>query len=314
MSKYTQKEETEIVKDALTLTNAIEIETHELSKQKSKQFKPKPKAPTHETIEVPTVEVQMPQAPKTNYTFGEYLRDNILYLVISLFCWPFIFYALFQFSKKKNEINEELKLSPKYQNAVAEAENNAKLEQQKINDEIAKQQNEIDNKYNADLEHYNTVIIPNYNKEFDIWKISQKTKISLLENEIQFNKETLNALYEATGLISSRYRNSEWLMWLYEDMSTSDHDIARAIDLTNVERQINATKQVGEKIKNSIDSMHASMMSGFNAVYSAIDEGNEELIKTRRAQNLANTTGIIQRYNLNKMMKSQQEILENHFN
>lgn len=125
----------------------------------------------------------------------------------------------------------------------------------------------------------------------------------MLEDEIQFNKETLAALYEATGLISSRYRDAEWLMWMYEDMSTSDHDIARATDLMNAERQIEETKRAGEKTADAINSMHSSMMSGFNAVYSAIDEGNEELVRMRRTQNLANTTGIIQRYNLNNSIR-----------
>ena len=97
-------------------------------------------------------------------------------------------------------------------------------------------------------------------------------------------------------------------------MSTSDHDIARATDLMNAERQIEESKRAGEKTADAINSMHSSMMSGFNAVYSAIDEGNEELVRMRRTQNLANTTGIIQRYNLNKVMKSQSEMLEKHFN
>lgn len=314
MSKYTQKEETEIVKDALTLTNSIAIETHELDRQRTLKFKSKPVAPTHETLEIPTVKVEMPRAPKTDYSFGEYMKENVLYIVISLCFWPFLIYAFVQYSKKTKEMNEQLKLSPEYLQAVEDAENKAKAEQQKINDDIAEKQAEIDKKYQAELENYNTVVIPNFDKEFDAWKITQKAKITMLEDEIQFNKETLAALYEATELIASRYRNAEWLMWLYEDMSTSDHDIARATDLINAERQIHATKEAGAKMTHAINSMHSSMMSGFNAVYGAIDEGNEELVRMRRSQNLANTTGIIQRYNLNKMMKSQQEMLEKHFN
>lgn len=314
MSKYTQKEETEIVKDALTLTNSIAIETYELDRQRTLKFKSRPVAPTHETLEIPTVKVEMPQAPKTDYSFGEYMKENVLYIVISLCFWPFLIYAFVQYSKKTKEMNEQLKLSPEYLQAVEDAENKAKAEQQKINDDIAEKQAEIDKKYQAELEHYNTVVIPNFDKEFDVWKITQKAKITMLEDEIRFNKETLAALYEATGLISNRYRDAELLMLLYEDMSTSDHDIARATDLMNAERQIHATKEAGAKMTHAINSMHSSMMSGFNAVYGAIDEGNEELVRMRRTQNLANTTGIIQRYNLNKMMKSQQEMLEKHFN
>lgn len=63
----------------------------------------------------------------------------------------------------------------------------------------------------------------------------------------------------------------------------------------------------------AINDMYSSMISGFHAVYDAIDEENEILAKTRRDQNLAAAAGIIQRHNLNKMMKSQNKMLSKVF-
>ena len=160
MSAYTQEQETVIVRDAMTLTTAIQIDAEELKKQKAKQFKSKPAAPLHKRLQVPTVTVNLPPEPKTSYSFVDYLKENLLYLLISLFCWPLWIYAYLQYSKRKKEIEEQLKQLPDHQKAVEEAKKQAEFEQQKVKDAVAKQQAEIDEKYQSDLEHYNTVVIP----------------------------------------------------------------------------------------------------------------------------------------------------------
>lgn len=100
MSKYTHEQEVEIVKDAMMLTAAIKIGEEELSKQKCKKFKAKPTAPVHKQLEVPKVTIKMPPEPKVNYTFTDFLRGEILYIVISLLVWPFILYAFAKYCEK----------------------------------------------------------------------------------------------------------------------------------------------------------------------------------------------------------------------
>ena len=136
----------------------------------------------------------------------------------------------------------------------------------------------------------------------------------MLDEEVQFNKDTLEALYASTQLISNRYRNFVILQWLYDELSTSDITYERAVDLYNEESLKNTVINASGRVTGAINSMHSSMISGFDALYDAVDEGNEVLAKTRRDQNLANTAGIIQRHNLNKMMKSQNAQLDEHFN
>lgn len=104
------------------------------------------------------------------------------------------------------------------------------------------------------------------------------------------------------------------MQWLYDELSTSDITYERAVDLYNEESLKNTVINASGRVTGAINSMHSSMISGFDALYDAVDEGNEVLAKTRRDQNLANTAGIIQRHNLNKMMKSQNAKLDEHFN
>lgn len=314
MSNYTQKQETEIVRDAMMLTAAIRIGEEELENQREKVFKLKPSAPKHKKLEIPEVKVQMPPEPTTSYSFTDFMKENTLYIVFSVVFWPFLIYAFVQYSKKKNEILKQLKQGPDYQKALKEAKEKAEAEQLKINSEIAKQQAEIDKQYDSDLNNYNSVIIPTYNQEYEAWKIAKKMKIEFIEEEVNFNKETLDALYSSTRLISNRYRNFGVLQWLYDELSSSDITFERAVDLYENENTRNTIKNVGSKVTGAINSMHSAMLSGFNAIYEAVDEGNETLAKTRRDQNLANTASIIQRHNLNKMIKSQNEMLDKHFN
>lgn len=317
MSNYTQEKETEIVKDAMTLTVAIQIGEAELAKQKAKQFKAKPEAPQREKLKVPQVTVQTPPEPTTDYRFADFMKANKKYILISIVlatCFIGLIYSYYKYTEKKKEIVAQLKQGDEYQNAVKVAREKAESEQQKINEDIARKQAEIDAKYTADLEKYNTVIIPEYERECEVWKIAQKSKIDMLESEVEFNKATLDALYAETKLISVRYRELEILQWLYDELSSSDITFERAIDLYN-DATLQATmKQVGDKVANAIDNMHDAMNSGFHAVYDAIDSGNEILAKTRRDQNLANTIDIVQRHKLNNMMKTQNGILEKHFN
>lgn len=320
MSNYTPEQETSIVKDAMTLTAAIEIGGTELQKQKAKRFRSKPEAPQREKLDVPQVTVQIPPEPKTDYRFTDFMKDNKKYIIIIVISTVLgmgligLIYSYYQYHKKKSEIEEQLKQGDEYQNAIKEAKKNAEMEQQKINTEIGLKQAEIDAKYNAELEHYNNVIIPEYEREHEAWNISQKLKIKMIDEEVQFNKDVLDALYTSTKLISIRYRQLHILQWLYNELSSSDVSFERAVDLYNDQTLTDTVRNVGNQVTGAINDIHLSMISGFNAVYDAIDSGNEILAKTRRDQNLANTADIIQRHKLNKMIKSQNEMMNQMFN
>jgi hypothetical protein len=128
--------------------------------------------------------------------------------------------------------------------------------------------------------------------------------------EIRLNKEALDELYANTKIVSLTYRALWILSWLYNDMSTSDHDIRYATELLDRDRQRLATQEAGNIVRKSVGQVEQTMKVGFNAVYNAIEDGNElqldtinNLSKMRRNMNTGNVIGTVQRHNTNKMLE-----------
>lgn len=339
MREYTQQEQTEIVRDAMMLTTAIQIDQEELRRLQSERFRNKPARPVRTVLDIPTVQPQIPAPPKSQLRYTDYLKANkkrvilfcmaavVLAVLISILMKSFFFMTTFLvpafwialivsvvcYVKKRSESNQQLAQSPEYLAAVEEAKRAAAEQQQKAQEETAKQQAELDANYQAEQEQYDTVTLPAYQQALAEWKKRQAEKIAILQEDLQVNSETLENLYETTKLVSLAYRELWILRWLYDDMRSSDHDIRFAMELLDRDRQRTATEQSGRMVQEAVGDLHSSMMSGFQAVYAAVEEGNEELVKTRRHQNISNAVGIAQRYQLNKAVKAQNAMLEKHF-
>lgn len=331
MSKYTQEQETEIVKDALFLTKTIELEENKLQSVIAEKFYSQPVAPVHQKLTAPHIEPKIPAPPKTTYSLQDMANDllhkNKKMLIIAgvilgvllifsgsmgiaffafgaIFAIPAIIgWFAFTYYKKTKELNQQLTTTPEYFKAVEEAKKFAAEEQDRINKETSERQAKIDAQYATDLEKYNNVLIPNYKKDLAKFEEIRQKKIDMFREDIELNRETLEALYQETKIISLTYRSINTLLWLYNDMSTSDHDIRYATEMYDRQRQLNATLAVGSAVQTSINNLEASVNGGLFAIFEAIEQGNDELAKTRRNENFANTISIIQRHNLNKMVK-----------
>ncbi len=313
MSSYTQPQEVEIVKDAFILTKTIQMENELLNRTVNEKFKTQPAAPIHKTLTAPHIELQIPAPPKTNYGYKDYYEENKVLVIACILLLPFtgflsLLYLEINFIKRKKAVNEDLAQSPEYLKAVEEAKQKAIEEQDRVNKETAEKQSMINAQYTTDLEHYNNVLIPNYKKDLANYNVAKQKKINLLREDIELNQNTLAALYETTKIISITYRDIDLLLWLYNDMATSDHDIRYATELLDRERQLNATYIVGRNIENtirsSISELESSITNGMYSIYGAIEEGNDELVKMRHQATISNTIAIIQRHNLNKMVKN----------
>lgn len=305
MSTYTQEQETEIVKDALFLTKTIELEEEKLVYVENEKFRSQPVAPVHQKLVVPHIEPQIPAPPKTNYNYKDFYQENKKTIRDGIFFGGTISVIKLakDFSNKRKEINESLAHSPEYLKAVEEAKQKAIEKQNRVNKEIAEKQARIDAQYATDLDNYNNVLIPNYKKDLEIFNGIKQKKIDMLREDIELNRETLEVLYQETKIISLTYRDIETLKWLYNDMSTSDHDIRYATELFDRQRQLDATLTIGKSVSNEINNLEASMTENIYAVFCAIEDGNDELAKTRRNENISNTISIIQRHNLNRIIK-----------
>ena len=79
---------------------------------------------------------------------------------------------------------------------------------------VIQEQAKLDAEYEKQKEHYETVVIPEYNDALNTWNVIQEKKISFLEEELKYNNEALNDLYDTSKLISARYREL-WILQLY---------------------------------------------------------------------------------------------------
>lgn len=325
MSKFTQEQETQIVKDARDLTATIEFEQRELQKVKSEQFKALPQEPIRKVVApVQPVQPQYPQKPKTNYTWADFVKEDVksknkILVILCILCmWPvsiYILYSFFGFSKKLKELNDELAKDPKYLQAIEDAEKIAKEKQTQAENAAKVQQDSFDKQYEEAKKQYDNEIVPKYKEEFALWSDLRERKIAILEEEIKLNEETLASLYNESKIISSTYRQLGILCWLYEDMSTSDHDIRYATELLDRDRQRIVTQEAGRMVQRSVSNMEQTMMQGFNAVYNAIEDGNDLqaetidiLSKTRRDMRAGDFIGTVQRHNTNKKLDEMLEM------
>lgn len=221
-------------------------------------------------------------------------------------------------------MNKVLANSPQYLQAKADVEKEAKEKQAAIINERQAKQEQLDLEYSKEKENYDTVLIPQYNDELALWTAQQQMKISIISDDLNSNRNTLAELYETTMLISKNNRSLDKLIWLYEDMSTSEHDIERATDLLNDQNLQDTMKKVGA----SVNKMQKDMNNGFAAVYSSIQQSNyilqegnyimqeglydisNQLTKTRRNLNLGFIASGIQNYNTNRHLKTTNKHFE----
>lgn len=350
MSNYTQEQETEIVLDAMTLTTAIKIENAEIQRLMSESFRRLPAKPVLKEKNPPQkVQPQIPAPPQAKYGFSEYLAEkNLTKGKLMIFCligaalfglfpsfgfgpaffafWIisiivlapsiFIFLSIVIFckcSEKRKALELAAAQSPEYLAEVENAKAEAVAQTEKNMEEYKQWVSTAKAKYEAELENYNTVIVPAYNKEFAHWKEVHQKKIAMLQEDRAVNEKTLAELYDTTKIISVTYRELWILRWLYDDMKSSDHDIRYATELLDRNRQRLATEQSGRMVREAVQDMQSAMEFGFQDVYEAVEAGNDSLAEIRQNQHRANTVGIIQRHNLNKMTKEQNKILKEHF-
>lgn len=350
MSNYTQKQQTEIVRDAMHLTAVIQLEKEELSRVKAERFRTAPPAPVRKVLPIPTVAPSLPPKPQVQYTFKESITEHKKSLIVLLAIlglsivllsilptflavmsgmvvvgasWVIVIYFVrgyFRFRKEREHLNNEAAQSQEYLNAVAKAQREAEVKQVQMQKETQQEQEHLDAQYAQAKKEYETAIVPAYRNELSQWKDKQNKKIEYLEEDIAINESTLENLYETTKLISLTYRKLEILYWLYDDMRTSDHDIRYATELLDRDRQRAVTEEAGRKVKVAIRELEDTMHNDLGYVYTAIEDGNTklddlrgELGKMRRDMKVGFGASIYQRWGTNKELREMKEILKEGF-
>ena len=218
-----------------------------------------------------------------------------------------------RYRKTLEIMNENIKRTPKYLQMKYQADMFAQQKQAEITNNIWAQQANYDEEYSRALENYELVVLPQYETAKAKWEADHNTMIQVVSDDLNNNIQLKTELYESTQLISVKLRSIDKLLWLYEDMSSSEHDIERSTDLLNAER----LQESINNIHSSINRMHQNMMEGMSAIFSEVQYGNyvmedlkKELVKTRVHLDLHAFASGIQTHNTNKQLKSMNKQFE----
>ncbi|MCR5328213.1 MAG: hypothetical protein K6E12_05145 [Saccharofermentans sp.] len=250
-------------------------------------------------------------------TFQEYkavnIVVNIVFGIFALISAGIAAFALFTFLTQKKKYNiyySDVKNSEEYKNECIAASQATEQKNQEIKANYEAQCQAVQKEYDDAMDNYNNVVVPNYKNELAVWQGKQDEMIAFVQKDLSENTEALDTLYTTTQLIPSSYRNIERLAWIYEDMSTSEHDIERAIDLLN-------NKEIKEELVNiqvHVDDMRRDLRDGFVGIYSAIQEGNDiqsdmlsnldGIRRSARTGNFLNVVGLFQNHKRNKTLSS----------
>lgn len=338
MSNYTQEQQTSIVHDAMKITSAIQEEKHEIEELRKERFRSKPPEPIRTVVSVTTVQPKIPPRPVSNFKYKDVAAKpaaiivaiwftlivitsklNSIFLEVLLFMMfvpgisAFLVLSYKSYSKKKKQLDDELASSPDYLAEVERAVKDAAIRQNELIQVAAQRQKELDRKYQSQVEYYQTVELPEYEKALRDWNQVHSLKLNVIEDDLHCNIEALQNLYDTTKLISVHYRELWILRWLYDDMRSSDHDIRYATELLDRDRQRLATEQAGKMIREAMLEVQSVMMDGFTSVYSAIEEGTSnvqiemsKMHKNLNLSNMADALGIYQRYKTNKILKDNE--------
>lgn len=338
MSNYTQEQQTSIVHDAMKITSAIQEEKHEIEELRKERFRSKPPEPIRTVVSVTTVQPKIPPRPVSNFKYKDVAAKpaaiiaaiwftlivitsklNSIFLEVLLFMMfvpgisAFLVLSYKSYSKKKKQLDDELASSPEYLAEVERAVKDAARRKNELTQIAEQRQKELDRKYQSQVEYYQTVELPEYEKALRDWNQVHSLKLNVIEDDLHCNIEALQNLYDTTKLISVHYRELWILRWLYDDMRSSDHDIRYATELLDRDRQRLATEQAGKMIREAMLEVQSVMMDGFVSVYSAIEEGNSnvqiemsKMHKNLKLSNMADALGIYQRYKTNKILKDNE--------
>ena len=248
---------------------------------------------------------------------------NIFFGILTLVSAGIAVVTLIKFlnyKKAHNQYYADVKNSEEYKNECVAAAQATEQKNQEIKanyeaqvktaqDEYEAKVKAVQKEYDDAMDNYNNVVVPTYKNELAVWQGKQEEMIALVKKDLAENTEALEELYTSTKLIPSSYRTVDRLTWIYEDMSTSEHDIERAIDLLN-------SKEIKDELVNiqvHVDDMRRDLRDGFVGIYEAIQEGNaiqsdmltnlDGIRKSARTGNFLNVGGLIQNHKRNKTLK-----------
>jgi F0F1-type ATP synthase membrane subunit b/b' len=310
----------EALKKALDLEILIAEKQAELSRLMNETYHPAPNEPIKPlkqeipAAKYPDVKSEMKYFDYVKSSLDEFTKSNKILAIIITVCFPVVMLVLIivyllkkykDFKVAKEEDVISIKNSSKY-----------KEECKAIDEEVAKKQaiaeaeyqKRLEN-YNKEMEHYKTVIIPQYEEELRAWTENHNQIIDSVKKILDEARNNLLDHYETTKVLPVQYRKIEIMKYIYDMISTSDYDILQAIEKYDqkVQRELEMARLREQKISNEqqrVANQYAQAEINLLAQQNdMVQEQNEIADKARRQANVASAIGVVQRHNTNKNIK-----------
>lgn len=243
---------------------------------------------------------------------------GVLYLVVGILgaagALPLGIAYNARYRSKYNQVSRQaeahIQSTPRYIEAKQLADNNAEKASQAAIEVRKKEIEENEKLYANQVAEYQTKILPEYKAAKQKWKKLHDIKLQVIEQDLKDTEDKLSSLYLESKLISTHFREVPKLVWIYEEMSTSQHDFDAAVKLLNDD----TTHQLLQQVIAHVSNMEYNMMQGMEAIYMELDALNlkaeltesmledisENLRKTRRNVIIGNVMNGYQNYRFRK--------------
>lgn len=271
-------EQVQAVKKALDLESEIQSIRQNLEQIQKETFREKPEPPVKKIVNrtMPTIQPTI--------QFNWILAIALLFLTSGL--GTLIYYFAFYKPKKEAEI-EQIKNSAAYRQQCAQAEA-----------EFDRLQKEWDEQFERETEHYQTVILPEYNSELAAWTEQHNHQLHTYEAQLEQVRSELQAHYDETKIVPLQYHTISALQYIYDMISTSDYTVREAIESYDKQeqRKLDLARLEEQQQANQLTYEQNQLTYEQNDL---LDRQNEI---AKRDANIASVVSAVQRHNINKML------------
>ena len=178
-----------------------------------------------------------------------------------------------------------------------------------IDEEHNQKQMELDSKYQSELDEYNNVAMPQYEKEKVEWEEKHNRDLSEQTKAYDQISKELETFYSSTRIIPQQYHNIPSLEYLDSIMSSSEYEIAAAIDSyeKKLARDLEMQRIREQQIANEKADEQNQLLYQQNAQLQMQNdlqaESNSIADRARRDQNAAAIVNAVQNHNRNKYLR-----------
>lgn len=304
------------VKKALDLSSKIDDLEEKQERIQDQRFREEPSAPVCERIgkQYPQIELSM----KKDYTILDWIITFIPWIVIvaTLIFSGILFHSdgtgiaaligllvfsaipqliwmlIYRFAIWGRIKKSSIEKSSKYKKQCAE-----------IDQKVAQQQAVAHVKYEAEMQEYKEVIMPQYQQEKAEWNARKKETLDKIRRALDYFNNELSQHYQTTKIVPLNYRNTYALSEIYTIMANSSYDVDRAIDIydRNEQRKLDEARLREQQRANRLADEQNRLAYEQNQL---LDEQNSIAEEARRDANRAATVAAIQRHNTNKALKN----------